>query len=289
MNIVYLVFGQNISYYQQVFFSIYTAFLTKNESDRIIVIAENPSFFKQVEHLITVIPLEKEKIKAWEGAYDYFFRIKIKALEHVANAYPDQAILYLDGDTFIYKSLDILKAELDKGFNILHLNEGPLPLLKTKSEKKMWSSLKNRTFGDVRIDTTTCMWNSGVIGISPQHFQTITLALQICDEMCAANIAYFTKEQLAFGVAGSQFTTIKPADHVVGHYWGNKDEWNEVIATWMKKSLMCNYSISEMMEEVKKIPFAQIPYYYKHSNTYKRLSKRLKNYFKPKHALYIKE
>ncbi|WP_410877615.1 hypothetical protein [Myroides sp. DW712] len=289
MNIIYLVFGQDISYYQQVFFSIYTALINKSEADRIIVVAENPSYFKQIEHLITIIPLDAQRVEEWKGGYGYFWRLKIKALEHIAKEYPNEDILYLDGDTFIYKPLHVLKAELDQGFNIMHVNEGPLPTLKTKSEKKMWSSLRNKKFANILVDEQTCMWNSGVIGISTQHFATIELALQVCDAMCVAQIAYFTKEQLAFGIAGSQITTIKPSDHVVGHYWANKDQWNEVISVWMKKSLMRNYSIEEMKEEVKNIPFEKIPYYYKHSNTYKRLSKRLKHMFPPKYPQYSKE
>lgn len=289
MNIVYLVFGQDINYYQQAFFSIYTALINKNESDKIIVITENTSFFKQIESLITIIPLEKSRIEEWEGKYGYFWRVKIKALEHITKEYPNDDVLYLDGDTFIYKPLSLLKVELDKGFNIMHLNEGPLSFLTTKSEKKMWNSLKNKKFANILIDEKTCMWNSGVIGISTKNFETIALALQVCDEMCAAKIAYFTKEQLAFGIAGSQITTIQPADQVVGHYWANKDGWNEVISKWLKKSLMNNYSIEEMKEEVRKMPFTKIPYYYKYSNTYKRLSKHLKNMFKPNNPLYIKE
>lgn len=286
MNIVYLVFGQDISYYQQVFFSIYTALINKSESDRIIVVAETPSFFRQIEHLITIIPLDEKRVEEWKGDYGYFWRLKIKTLEHIAKEYPKNDILYLDGDTYIYKPLYLLKKELDKGFNIMHVNEGSLPTLKTKSEKKMWNSLRNRKFAGVLVNENTCMWNSGVIGISSQHFATIDLALQVCDAMCMDQIPYFTKEQLAFGIAGSQITTIQHSDHVVGHYWGNKDEWNEVISEWMKKSLMNSYSIEEMKEEVKKIPFAKIPYCYKHSNTYKRLSNRLKNMFPPKYPQY---
>lgn len=41
----------------------------------------------------------------WQGSYGYFFRLKIKALEYVAKEYPNQNLLYLDGDTFIYNSL----------------------------------------------------------------------------------------------------------------------------------------------------------------------------------------
>lgn len=288
MNIVYFVFGSKINYYQQVIFSICTALINKEESDRIIIIAEEPTFFKVVEEFVTIIPINNDVINEWKGDYSYFFRVKIKALELIANEYPNQDILYLDGDTFIYKPLSVIKEDLNKGLNILHLNEGPLSTLPTKSEKKLWGSLKNKKFGDILIDEKTCMWNSGVIGISTKHFQTISLALQICDEMCLANVEYFTKEQLAFSIAGACYTEVKPADHVIGHYWGNKEEWDVIISDWMKKSLMSNYTLQEMIEQVKNVPFKEIPVYVKRSNTGIRLTKKIQTMFKPRSKSYIK-
>ncbi len=288
MNIVYFVFGHQLSYYQQVFFSIYTALANKDESDNILVIAEDPSFFKQLKNRITVIPIDKKTITEWQGDYNYFFRVKIKALEMIAKEYPTQPILYLDGDTFIYKPLSLLKAALDCGQNLLHLNEGTLPTLKTKTEKKLWSQIQNKSFAGIVINENTCMWNSGVIGISVAHFEAIPMALQITDEMCAAQVTCFTMEQLAFGIAANHFSALKPADHVVGHYWGNKEQWNEHISNWIKKSLMTDLTVDEMIEQARLFPFHEIPFYLQYSNTYKRLSKKLQHIFKAKNPVYIK-
>lgn len=289
MNIVYFVFGNDINYYQQVYFSIYTALAHKEESDQIIVMTEDSSFFKQLENRVRIVPINRNRITEWEGDYKYLFRIKIKALEFITKKFPSQPILYLDGDTFVYKSLSILKNELNKGYNLMHLNEGTLPKFRTKTGKKFWKLIKNKKFSDILIDENTCMWNSGVIGISPKHFETIPLALRITDEMCAMNITCFTMEQLSFALASSHHSLLKPADHIVGHYWGNKDQWNEVISNWIKKSMMGNLTAKEMTEEVKCFPFKEIPYYLKYSNTYKRLASQLKRVFKPKKAFYIQE
>ncbi|MCP1997380.1 hypothetical protein [Flavobacterium sp. HSC-61S13] len=287
MNIIFFVFGTNISYYQQVFFSIYTVLANKDETDDIIVIAEDPTLFKQLGDRVKVIPIDTKMISDWKGDYDYFFRVKIKALEYISQEYPDKHILYLDGDTFVYQPLSIIKAGLAKGHNFLHLNEGTLPTLKTKTEKKLWEQIKYKKFADILIDENTTMWNSGVIGISTQNFATIPLALQITDEMCAAKVTCFTMEQLSFGIASNQLSTVKAADHIVGHYWGNKDQWNSLISIWISKSLMTNLTEEEMIESARKFPFVEIPFYVKTSNTYKRLSKRLQSVFKTKNACYI--
>ncbi len=287
MNIIYFVFGNNITYYQQVFFSIYTALAYKDQADHIIVIAEDPSLFKQLADRITIIPIDKKMIAEWQGDYNYFFRVKIKALEYISQQYPDKHILYLDGDTFVYQPLSLLKAGLNRGHNFLHLNEGTLPNLKTKTEKKLWEQIKHKKFADIRIDENTTMWNSGVIGISSENFGTIPLALQITDEMCAAQVTCFTMEQLSFGIASNHLSTVKAADHIVGHYWGNKDQWNTIISVWISKSLMTNLTVEEMITSARLFPFVETPFYVKTSNTYKRLSKKLQSVFKPKNACYI--
>lgn len=288
MNILYLVFGQDINHYQQVFFSIYTAIQYKNSSDRVIVIAEDPTFFHHFGESIEVIPIDRDKIKLWEGEHKFFWRVKIKALELISLMYPSEHILYLDGDTFFYKPISLLKEELDKGQNIMHLNEGALHQLPTKTEKLMWKQMKNKTFANIKIDTETEMWNAGLIGISSKHTSnSINLALQINDELCASNVTRRLIEQLSFSIATNHYSKLKAADHIVGHYWGNKDEWNNVISNWMKKALMNAYTSQQMMNSLLQIPFKEIPIYTKQSNTHKRLLLKLNNIFKPKKKLYI--
>lgn len=288
MNIVYFVFGNNINNYQQVIFSICTALVNKEESDRIIVIAEEPTFFKLVEDLVTIIPIDNATINKWKGDYNFIFRTKIKVLELIAKDYPSQHILYLDGDTFVYKSLSILKRELDKSQGIMHVNEGALYQKNTKTEKELWHTIRDKIFADIPINKSINMWNAGVIGIPNTSFDSINLALQLNDEMCDSNALCFVIEQLSFSIALTHQLQVTASDHVIGHYWGNKEEWNEVISNWIKKSLMSNYKVHEIIDEVKNIPFHEIPVYVKRSNTGIRLINKIQTLFKPRSKSYIK-
>lgn len=287
MNIVYFIFGHTKSYYQQAFFSIYTALANKDDSDQVIVITENALYFRQLADLITIIPISKEQINEWKGMYNYSFRVKIKALEMLSVKYPNRDMMFLDGDTFIYKPLAKLKAELSKGQHFFHLNEGTLPSLNTKSEKKLWRQIKHKKYAGITINEDTCMWNSGVIAMSAKNLAAIPLALQITDEMCADNVTCFTKEQLAFGIASSQFSSLKPADHVVGHYWANKEVWEAKIGNWLTYCMMTNMSAQDMIADVKNFQFDTIPVYVKYSSSYRKLNKLLFNMFKPKNAVFV--
>lgn len=288
MNIVYLVFGESIVNYQQVCFSIYTALNRKETDDKVIIITEDASLFKHLGDRVEVLPINRTIIKEWEGEYKFFWRVKIKALELVASKYPEQHILYMDGDTFIYKDLSLLKTEMNKGQNFMHLNEGKMCELPTKTEKLMWKQIKGKVFGGITMDETVCMWNAGLIGISAKHLNCLTLCLQINDEMCKADVTRRLIEQFAFSLGTNAASTLKPGDHVVGHYWGNKDEWNELISDFMKRALMTGLTIEQMLDEVKDMKLENHAIWVRRSNTQRKLKNAIDNFYKDKRAVFVK-
>ncbi len=287
MNIVYLVFGDNLDNYQQVYFSIYTAFLHKTNDDKIIVIAENTSLFDFFGDKIEVISINRAIIKEWEGKYQFFWRVKIKALELIAQKYPSDSILYLDGDTFFYNSIEILKKGLLQGENYMHVNEGKLSKLTTKTEKLMWNQMKKKTYSGIKIDENTCMWNAGLIGISNKHLQCLKLTLDVNDELCANNVTRRLIEQFAFSISLNNFSKLLPSTNVVGHYWGNKAEWNILISNFLKECFMKQYSFEQIISKVKQMDLKQYPVWVRRSNTQKRLKKIIDNCYKDLKPKYI--
>lgn len=289
MNIVYLVFGDKIDHYQQVYFSIYTAMARKSSDDRILVIAENPELFNSIGERIEIIPIDRKKITEWEGEHKFFWRVKIKALEHVAEKYPDEDLLYLDGDTFFYENADELRAKLESGQNFMHLEEGKLAKLKSKTERKMWTQMQGKTYAGIKIDTNAAMWNAGLIGISKNHFDCLQLTLAINDAMCADGVTRRLIEQFAFSLGLDAYSKLKPADHIVGHYWGNKNEWNSLINGFLKESFMKNYSFEQIIGKVREMDLTKIPIRVRQSNTHKKLTKFISSFYKDLKPVYIRK
>ena len=286
MNIVYLVFGNNMDHYQQAYLSIYTSFAHKNIEDRIIVVTENPSLFSSFKDKIEIIPINKEVIKDWEGTYQFFWRVKIKALQLIAQKYPSDSLLYLDGDTFFYQNMDVLRDGLNNGQNYMHIEEGKLSTLSSKTEKLMWQQMKGKTYHHTKIDENSTMWNAGLIGISHKHFGCLDLTLGINDAMCADNVTRRLIEQFSFSLGLNEYSALKPADHVVGHYWGNKKQWNEIISHFLKECLMKNYSFDEIVKHVKEMDLTQNPIRVKESSTQKKLKNFVDQFFKNKKPVY---
>lgn len=288
MNIVYLVFGESIVNYQQVCFSIYTALNKKGNDDKVVIITEDASFFKHLGDRVEVILVPKQTFKEWASAYDCFFRIKIKALQLLAKKYPTEHILFLDGDTFVYNDFDSIRTGMDNGENFMHLNEGKLSELPTKTHKNMWSSLQGKTFEGVTIDKDSCMWNSGLIGVSSKNLAYIDVCLEVNDRMCETDVIRNLVEQLAFTVALSKHGAIKSGDHVVGHYWGNKEEWNTIISNFMMRAFMQEWTIDQVLNAVKEMKVMDYPIWVRHSNTQRKLKNLVDGFYKDKRAVFVK-
>lgn len=287
MNIVYLVFGNNLDNYQQVYFSMYTALARKSVEDRIIVVAEDPSLFRSFKDNIEIIPISREVIVEWEGKYKFFWRVKIKALQLVAQKYPLDSILYLDGDTFFYQDMDVLRNGMKNGQNYMHIKEGKLSTLNTKTEKLMWKQMKGKTYHNTRIGENSTMWNAGLIGVSNKHFDCLDLTLGINDAMCADGVTRRLIEQFAFSLGLNEYSELQPADHIVGHYWGNKKKWNEIISDFIKEVFMKNYSLDEIIERMKEMDLTQIPIRVKESSTQRKLTNFIDSFFKNKNPLFV--
>ena len=288
MNIVYLVFGDNLNNYQQVYFSIYTALVHKNNRDKIIVITENLSLLNSFENEIEIISINRTIIKEWEGEYEFFWRVKIKALQLVAQKYPSDSILYLDSDTFFYKSLDLIRENLENGQNYMHLEEGKLSQLSSKTEKLMWKQMKGKSYANTTIDESSAMWNAGLIGVSKKHLDCLQNTLEINDALCKDGVTRRLIEQFAFSVGLNNYSKLQAADHVVGHYWGNKKEWNAFISLFLKECFMKKYTLEKIIEQVKQKDLTKLPIYIKESNTQRKLKNFIDTFFKNKKKSFVK-
>jgi hypothetical protein len=287
MNIVYLVFGNNRDHYRQAYFSICTALAWKNDHDKIIILTEDPSLFNFFGNIAEIIPIDKNIIKEWEGKYQFFWRVKIKALQHIAEKYPLDSILYLDGDTFFYKDMQPIRDGLQNGQNYMHIEEGKLAELSSKTEKLMWKQMQGKTYGNIEIDKKVAMWNAGLVGVSNKHLDCLQTTLEINDAMCGGGVTRRLIEQFAFSLGLNQCSKLQPADHIVGHYWGNKPEWNRMINNFLEECFMKNYPMIEIIEQVKQMDLSQYAIWVKESSTRRKLNKIIDKLFKNTKAVYL--
>jgi hypothetical protein len=278
MNILYLIIGENHQHHAQTYFSICTFLHQTDVHDRIYVITDSPDFYKRLGEKVNIIPINQAQLKDWQGEYKFFWRAKIKALEHICNLHPDEPVLYLDTDTFLFSDLKLLKLDLQNP--MMHLLEGKLSERKSKTEKQMWQGVKNKVFGGITIHEKHGMWNAGVVGI-PAHkgLKICSLALNVCDELLREKITPYFIEQFSSSVALSENGDMKPAEKYIGHYWSNKEEWSDAIQRFIINSSLKNNSLETDIEDIKQFDFSKIAILKRIPNTQKRLKKLVEKWF----------
>ena len=278
MNILYLVFGDVQRNHSQAYFSICSFLGQMEDSDRVFVMTDMPKYYSRLGEKINILPLNQQDLINWQGECKFFWRAKIKAIEYVCNLNPHEETLYLDTDTFLFSDLKELKKQLKNP--VMHLNEGKLSELKSKTEKLMWQQVSNRTFGGLQILPEHDMWNAGVIGIPAKKGQKICeLALRICDDMLKENVTKRLIEQFALAISLSENGNLSPVDDFIGHYWSNKDDWNEAIQQFMLNSFLKNNTLQDDIDAIATFDFSKIAILKRTPNTQIRLKKLISKWF----------
>lgn len=252
MNIVYFVLGGNTVIHMQVGFSIRTMLAQASTDDTIYVVTDTPTVYANLPQVET-IPISADEIKDYRGPHDFFWRVKIMVLRQIARMAPDKAMMYLDGDTYLYGSLNEIKALLAEGCSMMHKDEGCPGDMKQKS-LSMWQTVNGKTYEGVTIGREHHMWNAGVVAIPANRVvETTDLALAVCDGMLDDGSEPVTVEQYALSIALKERSTrMVEADRWIGHYWHNKYYWSRYIAKFFVRSYREGHTVEEDIRCIRK-------------------------------------
>lgn len=272
MHLVCLSFGSNLDYHSQTVFAA-LSFLTDKHIEHVTVVTDYPDFYDVLGDKVSVYPIDERTIQDWRGEYDFFWRVKMKAIQVAQVQQPEQHLLYVDSDTFLTAPLGELNARLDQGHCHMHLEETILKKGQSKTERKMWKHLKKQTFAGIDVNKHSRMWNAGVIAIPKQQAKGVLQhAIEVCDALCATKCRRRLLEQFAFSLAlehhsacseaseTAQSNTkenietsikLKAADDCILHYWGNKPEWNAHIQRFFSDSKLKNRRLEDDIEAIR--------------------------------------
>lgn len=289
MNLVYITFGDRIDHHLQASFSIYSFLCRKESFTSITVLTNSPAFYEHLKNDVQVIWVNQDQLADWKGPHDFFWRVKIKALELMASQYAGQPVMYLDTDTFLYVDPVLLKTQLENGHALMHEKEAALSRYKSKTTSKMWSQVKNRSYSGVAVDESSSMWNAGVVA-SPNTLgnQEFITAVEICDAMCAAGVTRRLIEQFALSLSLQHFYGLEPAAGAIAHYWSNKEDWNRAITEVIAAAYFKNFTTSEVLSDIRKFDFHRIPIVKKQKNTRERLDRLVSRLFPPREIKFVK-
>ncbi|OOF36584.1 hypothetical protein [Rodentibacter heidelbergensis] len=260
MNLLLLTFGQKLENHYQAVFCILT-FLKDPQIKQIIIVTDYSAFYGFLGDKVKIISIDEKTLVDWKGKQDFFWRIKIKAMELVIHQYPDDHLLYVDSDTFLASNLQSIVQKLDENIGLMHTFEYKLSgKNRSKTVRRMLSSLNDKVFFDIRINQQSEMWNAGVIAVPKAHAKAmINLSLGLCDAICETACPRRLVEQFSFSLALNHFTPLHPCEEVIGHYWGNKAEWNQFIGQFFVDVLLKQKTLEQCVEELKEFNWQRLP------------------------------
>lgn len=281
MNILFLVFGRRLSDHLQAHLAIHTFLPHLADDDRICVMTTAPEYYADFADAkqVTTDHVTEQLLDEWEGKHHFFWRVKIKAMERMATIYPDDALLYLDSDTFLKGDLSGVKGILGQGKGLMHLDEGHPSRMKTKS-LRMWNTVNGRTYAGVTIGQQHNMWNAGVVAMPEGKVaSTVALALAVCDGMLDDGAERVVIEQYSLSIALYERLGLVSAQPWIGHYWGNKDEWNAFASKFFLEARMKGLSVEETTAALASEDLTSLRIHVHKSNTQRRLTNIIKKLF----------
>jgi hypothetical protein len=290
MHLLYCTFGNHFHHHLQAAFSAMSFLQERSEIDSINIITDTPSFYNHLKGHVNLITVTPEIIKEWKGPHDYFFRVKIKAIQHVAEMYAGSPVMYCDTDTFLYRNITELKADLLNGKPYMHEDEGEISTRPAKNIQRVWQAVKGKTYAGLQFEPTDHMRNAGVIAIpNLQNGKDVERVLQICDAICANSGALYLCEQFSFSTTLPHvYNAIGDSTPWIAHYWSNKPDWNQFILSWVTEQQFKGKSIDEMIAGIAEIDLGQIPVYIKRRSTAEKLHRRVDKLFPPKNEQYLR-
>lgn len=252
-NLVLLSYGNEAEYLRAIFCVLsFFAWYDRDEAlPRIIIYTDKPDFFYNhlgKEHIEYYLITSNELVEMLNQT-GFLHRRKVKVIDLTFQRYPDDDVLFLDSDTFIIAEPSSLIAALEPGFSYMHkkeytINTG-LDLFTSYNQAEYPQAflryILSRDFeiggGVETFSGADYSWNSGVLGLHRNFSHYMDNVLELTDGFYNSS-KWFISEQLAFSFILQRKTTIKPADHLVLHYWGKREKevMDQLLIGFFKKA-----------------------------------------------------
>lgn len=289
MNILYIVMGgaEALRYYMEAYLSIRTFQKQITAEDRIFVVTDHPEMMARAG--VEIITISEDEKTEWMGQHKFFFRTKIRAVQHLSHFRPRESILYLDSDTFLFGNLSTLRQRLNDGKGLMHVCEGH-PLNISNAARRLYRKAEGHTYAGITVGKNHMMWNAGVVGIPAGKVNDVMqTSLSLCDGMLDDGANSFITEQYASSIAMTENTSLMEAADVIGHYWGNKDDWEQLANRIFLRAYMQNLTLEEELAMLDIYELCKTPVRVHHSHRGEQLHCLVSRWFPDKDKQLVKQ
>ncbi len=204
---------------------------TDENRPAIYIYTDSLDYFKQfLNSEIHYVITEKQVWDEWKGKQGFVHRAKIEMLLDFAENHSGN-ILYCDTDTYFLQDPVSLFTQIENEKFVMHTDEGMLNGSINKVFQKLEVFLKSYRLEDLKIPSSTHMWNAGVLGFKSGDRNMLRQVLVLADDLYLKYQKH-VMEQLAFSFYFSQRERIS-CESTVFHYWDFK-EYRETLKSFFE-------------------------------------------------------
>ncbi len=285
----YVIYGEDIIYYEGVKVSILSCFsyIPADERPFVVVLSEKPEFFavwqQQSNFNFLSLKLEKSLVQAWSND-DYHYRIKTLGLAYIIQLLQYHQLinaqtkfLFFDSDTYFVKNLLPLYEQITETQIVMYKKEPKIFL--RKKYKNYVNGLANKNIHyqyqgiekSYQLQKDANMYSSLIMGILPNMTtQLIESSILMYPVRQFTNAR--TVEQFCFAEIMKQHYHIFEGKYYVQHYSRRRQKafvQQQLVKFWQ---MYPDLDIEQQIKAIQTIKF-QRPWYIALQQAFKRLLK----------------
>ena len=185
--LLYIIYGEDRGYYDGAKFSLLTFMNWVLDEDpvEIVILTEKPDEFES--YPVTVFPISAKQRNEWSLDGKYHFRIKNRGMAYIMDQLElteQDKILFLDTDTYFFKSPLPLFDLIQSNQALFYLNEGLI-----YNRKRFQIYIDHLEGKSIHIDNDvyelskdSAMWGSLMVGIMPNMRPSLDWADKLMQE-----------------------------------------------------------------------------------------------------------
>lgn len=218
-----------------------------------MVVTDHPSRYRWFGDALRIEAVDKDRLRAWRGRDDYFWRVKIEVVRAARDAGPAH-VVYFDSDTLPRVPLDGLVDALSKGSVFLHQREYDLSRRRRKGDRALWRQFSDKTFRGIDASRFPWMWNAGIIALGMDRACLADEELALCDELTSGGARHALTEQMCWSILLAHRGGLRDAASIFDHFWSNKEGYDESIHEQLVRIHIRGMDVQSAVEYVRSHP-----------------------------------
>jgi hypothetical protein len=217
------------------------------------LLTDRPELYAWFGDRLRLVTVDPATIDAWHGPHRFFWRVKLKSVQHLAQLGPANAV-YFDSDVLIRKPLGDLVQALEAGDVFMHEREYELSAARRTGHRRLWKLVRGTSADGLTVAPPCWMWNAGLVAVGAQQLALIDRALAICDGLMDQGAKHSLTEQLAFSMALGSTGRMREGKAWMDHFWSNKEGFAVAIDRQLAQILMRRLDLDAAIAMVRSEP-----------------------------------